>query len=212
MRVRLTNDAEGRLVYLLSAPERSGKALQGALGAYEGFEVREPKDVLGERRAGDEMATVRTELVLARSSLEPLARLSLDPDPLQGFASALDVARPGKGDEVSVCIDLLPASGRRRERLRRSLRRRAARKYGERPGLLERLTGDEKSSGRPGPDKLLERRMVNEALEEKLRDAGILFEAQIMLRCRAADRARAKSTMQLLLGASTINKTIDGLQ
>jgi hypothetical protein len=43
--------------------------------------------------------------------------------------------------------------------------------------------------------------MVNDALEEKLRDAGTLFEAQILLRCRAADRARAKSTMQLLLGA-----------
>jgi len=201
VRVRLTNDAEGRLVYLLSVPERSGKALQGALGAYEGFEVREPQDVLGERRAAEELATVRAELVLARSSLEPLARLSLDPDPLQGFASALKVARPGKGEEVSVCIDLLPAAGRRRERLRRSLRRRAARKYGEGPSLLERLEGDDRSKGKPGPEKLLERRMVNEALEAKLRDAGALFEAQVLLRCRAADRARAKSSMQLLLGA-----------
>ena len=43
--------------------------------------------------------------------------------------------------------------------------------------------------------------MVNEALDEKLRDAGTLFEAQILLRCRAAERARAKSAMQLLLGA-----------
>ena len=201
VRVRLTNDADGRLVYLLSVPERSGKALRGALGAYEGFEVRETKDVLGERKATEGLATVRTELVLARSSLEPLARLSLDPDPLQGFASALEVARPGKGEEVSVCVDLLPASGRRRERLRRSLRHRAARKYGERPSLLERLEGNDRSKGRPGPDKLLERRMVNDALEEKLRDAGTLFEAQILLRCRSADRARAKSTMQLLLGA-----------
>ncbi len=201
VRVRLTNDAEGRLVYLLSVPERSGNALRGALGAYEGFELREPKDVLGDRKAPEDLATVRTELVLARSSLEPLARLKLDPDPLQGFASAMEVARPRKGEEVSVCIDLLPASGFRRERLRRSLRRRAARKYGERPGLLERLEGNERSAGRPGPDKLLERRMVNEALEEKLRDAGTLFEAQILLRCRAADRARAKSTMGLLLGA-----------
>lgn len=201
VRVRLTNDAEGRLMYLLSVPERSGKALRGALGAYEGFEVREPKDVLGERKDAEELATVRTELTLARSSLEPLARLSLEPDPLQGFASALEVSRPKKGEEVSICIDLLPASGRRRERLRRSLRRRAARKYGERPSLLERLEGNERSKGRPGPDKLLERRMVNDALEEKLRDAGTLFEAQILLRCRAIERARAKSTMQLLLGA-----------
>jgi hypothetical protein len=201
VRVRLTNDAEGRLVYLLSVPERSGKALRGALGAYEGFEVREPKDVLGERKGAEELATVRTELTLARSSLEPLARLSLEPDPLQGFASALEASRPKKGEEVSISIDLLPASGHRRERLRRSLRRRAARKYGERPSLLERLEGNERSKGRPSPDKLLERRMVNDALEEKLRDAGTLFEAQILLRCRAVDRTRAKSTMQLLLGA-----------
>lgn len=199
VRVRLTCDAEGRLLYLLSVPERSLKLLRGALGAYEGIELREVPEDLGEQRESEELAAVRTELVLARSSLEPLARLSLDPDPLQPFASALSVLDPKKGEQVSICVDLLPASGRRRERLRRSLRRRARRKYGERPSLLERLEGNERSKGRPDPDRLLERRMVNEALEEKLRDAGTLFEAQILLRCRAADPARAKSAMNLLL-------------
>ena len=199
VRVRLTCDAEGRLLYLLSVPERSMKLLRGALGAYEGIELREVPEGLGEQRQGEELASVRTELVLARSSLEPLARLSLDPDPLQPFASALSVLDPKKGEQVSICIDLLPASGRRRERLRRSLRRRARRKYGERPSLLERLEDNERSKGRPDPDRLLERRMVNEALEEKLRDAGTLFEAQILLRRRAADRARAKSAMNLIL-------------
>lgn len=199
VRVRLTCDAEGRLLYLLSVPERSMKLLRGALGAYEGIELREVPEGLGEQGQSEELASVRTELVLARSSLEPLARLSLDPDPLQPFASALSVLNPKKGERVSICIDLSPASGRRRERLRRSLRRRARRKYGERPGLLERLEGNERSKGRPDPDRLLERRMVNEALEEKLRDSGTLFEAQILLRCRAADPARAKSAMNLLL-------------
>jgi hypothetical protein len=197
VRVRLTCDAEGRLLYLLSVPERSMKVLRGALGAYEGIELREVPKGLGERE-DEELASARTELVLARSSLEPLARLSLDPDPLQPFASALSVLDPEKGEQVSICVDLLPASGRRRERLRRSLRRRARRKYGEGPSLLERLEGNERSKGRPDPDRLLERRIVNEALEEKLRDSGTLFEAQILLRCRAADRARAKSAMNLL--------------
>ncbi len=199
VRVRLTCDAEGRLLYLLSVPERSLKLLRGALGAYEGIELREVPEGLDEQLDSQELAAVRTELVLARSSLKPLARLSLDPDPLQPFASALSVLDPKKGERVSICVDLLPASGRRRERLRRSLRRRARRKYGERPSLLERLEGNERSKGRPDPDRLLERRMVNEALEEKLRDAGTLFEAQILLRCRAADPARAKSAMQHLL-------------
>jgi hypothetical protein len=199
VRVRLTCDDEGRLLYLLSVPEHSLKLLRGALGAYEGIELREVPEGVVEQRQGEGVASVRTELVLARSSLEPLARLSLDPDPLQPFASALSVLDPKKGERISICVDLLPASGRRRERLRRSLRRRARRKYGERPSLLERLEGNERSKGRPDPDRLLERRMVNEALEEKLRDAGTLFEAQILLRCRAADRARAKSAMNLIL-------------
>jgi hypothetical protein len=163
VRVWLTCDAEGRLLYLLSVPERSMKLLRGALGAYEGIELREVLEGVGEQREGGELAAVRTELVLARSSLEPLARLSLDPDPLQPFASALSVLDPKKGEQISICVDLLPASGRRRERLRRSLRRRARRKYGEGPSLLERLEGNERSKGRPDPDRLLERRMVNEA-------------------------------------------------
>jgi hypothetical protein len=201
VRVRLTCDEEGRLVYLLGVPERSLKLLRGALRTYDGIELRDPKDVLGKRRGGEELAAVRTELVLARPSLEPLARLSLEPDPLQPFAAALSAVRPELGEEISVCVDLLPASGRRRERLRRSLRRRAKRRYGERRSLFERLENDGRSRGRPGPDQLLERRMVNEAFDAKLRDSGTLFEAQFLIRCRAKDRAGAKAAMPHVLAA-----------
>lgn len=68
VRVRLTCDAEGRLLYLLSAPERSMKLLRGALGAYEGIELREVPEGLGEQCGSEELASVRTELVLARSA------------------------------------------------------------------------------------------------------------------------------------------------
>ena len=174
VRVALTGDAEGRLVYLVSVPERSFRFLQGALGAYDGVELREPGEVLGKRTIVNDRATHRTELVLARSGLEPLARLSLDPDPLRPFATALEAISPEAGEELSVCIDLLPATGWRRMRLRKRLQRLARRRHGERRSLREVLDGPQRGRGRPGPDQLLERRLINEALDAKLRDSGSL--------------------------------------
>ncbi|HEY0280942.1 MAG TPA: hypothetical protein VGC32_21975 [Solirubrobacterales bacterium] len=200
VRVRLTRDPGGRLVYLLGVPERSVRLLRAALETYDGIEVRDAGDVLTGGDPGERLASVRTELVLGRSSLEPLARLALDPDPLQPFATALAGGRPHAGAEVSVCLDLLPASGHRRERLRRSLRRRASRQFGSRPGLLERLEGAGQGR-RPGPDELLGRRLVNESLDAKLRESGTLFEAQILVRCRAHERSDAKAAMQHVLAA-----------
>ena len=89
-----------------------------------------------------EPAVLRTELVLARPSVEPLARLSPKPDPLQPFAAAIGRLHSG-GEDASVCVDLLPASGFRAARLRRRLRREARRIHGERrdwAALLERRT------------------------------------------------------------------------
>ena len=120
VRVRLTCDAKGRLVYLLSVPERSTNLLRAALGSYDGVEIHEASEVLTERPEKEDLATVRTELRLARSSLEPLARLALDPDPLLPFASAMSSVRSELGEEISLCVDLRPASGRRWGRLRRS--------------------------------------------------------------------------------------------
>ncbi len=204
VRVTLTGDAEGRLVYLMSAPERAFKFLRGALASYEGIELRDPEEVLGKRPEGRDLATSRTELVLGRKGLEPLARLSLDPDPLRPFAAALEALHPEAGEGLSICIDLLPATGRRRTGLRRGLQRQARRRYGEPRTLRERLDGPQRDRGRPGPDQLLEQRMINEALDAKLRESGALFEAQVLIRCRAVNRDGAKAAMQRVLGGFEI--------
>jgi len=157
VRVTLTGDAEGRLVYLMSAPERAFKFLRGALATYDGVELRDPEEILGKLPEGKELATCRTELVLGRKGLEPLARLSLDPDPLRPFAAALEALRPEAGEELSICIDLLPATGRRRTGLRRRFQREARRRYREPRTLREAFEGPQRR-GRPGPDQLLEQR------------------------------------------------------
>jgi hypothetical protein len=202
LRVRLTGDAEGRLVYLLEAPERQRELLRSALRGYEGVELREPDEALGQSDVPVGREIVRAELVLARPSVEPLARLGHDPDPLAPFAAVLAGLRADRGEGASVCLDLLPAVGRRRARLRRALRREARRLYGKHSGgLLQALGGEQRRRDRPGPDEQFERRQITKALDAKLRDSGPLFEAQILLRCQAPERGRAKAAMQGLLGA-----------
>jgi hypothetical protein len=199
LRVRLTNDCEGRLVYLLEVPARSRQLLRNALRGYEGVELREPAEIASEPdRPG--RVTLRTELRLARPSVEPLARLDNEPDPLQPFAAAMASLRPRDGERSTVCFDLLPAAGRRRTRLRRRLKRQARRAHGERRSLMEVLDG-ERRRNTADPAELIDRRLVGQALDAKLRDAGPLFEAQILLCCQAPERPRAKLAMQSLLAA-----------
>jgi hypothetical protein len=200
VRVRLTCDGERRLVYLLEVPERAGDVLRGALRAFEGVELRTAEEAVGKRAGGAKGATLRTELVLAHPSVEPLSRPGADPDPLQPFAAAMDGLRPTRGEEASVCVDLLPARGRRRGRLRRRLRREARRRHREQPRWGDLLGGDPRRDG-SRPDELLDRRLVGQALDAKLRDAGPLFEAQLLLRTRAPDRGRAEAAMLRLLAA-----------
>ncbi|HEU4906576.1 MAG TPA: hypothetical protein VFT19_10765 [Solirubrobacterales bacterium] len=200
LRVGLASDKQGRLVYFLTYPARSRELVRAALRGYEGVELREISEVLPEWPRADRVK-LRTELVPARPSIEPLARLGLDPDPLQPFAAAMASLRSAEGERVWVCVDLLPASGRRASRLARRLKRQAKRRHGERRSLLEILDGERRTRGRGDPAELFERRMVGEALNAKLRDAGPLFEAQILLRADAADRSRAKAAMGLLLAA-----------
>ena len=199
LRVRLTNDGEGRLVYLLEAPARSRELLRNALRSYEGIELREAAEVAPKPDQRREV-TLRTELTLARPSVEPLARLDNEPDPLQPFAAAMASLRPQDGERSTVCLDLLPAAGRRRTRLRRRLKRQARRAHGERRSLMEVLDG-ERRRNTADPAELIERRLVGQALDAKLRDAGPLFEAQVLLCCQAAERPRAKLAMQGLLAA-----------
>ena len=100
IRVRLENDREGRLAYLLEVPARSQQLVRAALRTYEGVELRDPHAILN---AGSTPTRhrVRAELVLAEPSVEPLARLALDPDPLAAFAAALRPLRPAAGERAT---------------------------------------------------------------------------------------------------------------
>lgn len=200
VRIQLSSDAESRLVYLIEVPERASEALRTALGAFEGVEERPAAEALGEvKPKPGERVVLRTELVLARPSVEPLARLGPKPDPLQPFAAA--IGRLRSGEAVSVCVDLLPASGFRGTRLRRRLRREARRIHGERQDWSSLLNGEGRRRGRPDPDEQVERRGAVQAVDAKLRDSGELFEAQILLRSEAPTRGRAEATMKGLLAA-----------
>jgi hypothetical protein len=199
IRVRLTGDADGRLVYLLEVPGRAEELLRSALRSYPGVELRDAADAIGEQEEdAAEAKTVRAELVLGRPSVEPLARLGPDPDPLGAFAAALAGLHPG--ERASVCLDLLPATGRRRNRLRGRLRRQARRLHGRPRGLAE-LLGEGRRTGRPDPEELIERRQIGQALDAKLREGGPLFEAQVLVCCVAGAGGRAKVLMRSLLGA-----------
>jgi hypothetical protein len=201
IRIRLTSDAGNRLAYLIEVPGRAGEALKAALRTYEGAGQRPAGEVLVPAEpASPERASLRTELVLARPSVEPLARLALKPDPLQPFAAA--IGRLGEGERASVCVDLLPAVNFRATRLRRRLRREARRIHGGRMGWLAVLGGEATPRpGRPDPDEQVERRGAVRAVDAKLRDSGELFEAQILVRCEAPSRDQAKASMAALLAA-----------
>jgi len=203
LRVQLACDQERRLVYLIEVPDRAAGLLRAALRTYEGVELRSVEEVLvaGGNSAEEEEATLRTELVLAHPSIEPLARPDGDPDPLQAFAAAMAALRSERGEKATVCIDLLPATGRRRGRLRRRLGRQARRRHREGPRWGELLGAEHRGRDRARPDELVDRRLVGQALDAKLRDSGPLFEAQILLRCQAPNRPRAKAMTKQMLAA-----------
>jgi hypothetical protein len=217
IRIRLAADAERRLVYLIEVPERAEEALRTALAAFEGVEERPAEEAVGggedESEGGEEgksagkaneekakRTVLRTELVLARPSVEPLAQLSPKPDPLQPFAAAIGQLH-SKGEDGSVCVDLLPASGFRAARLRRRLRREARRIHGERRDWAAILNGEQRRRTRPDPTEQVERRGAVQAVDAKLRDSGELFEAQILLRSEAPSKGRAEAAMSGLLAA-----------
>lgn len=202
IRVHLTCDSGGRLAYIVSGPSRTSELLRSALRGYHGVELRAAEEVLGEASPpGPDDAVLRTELVLAHPSIEPLVRLGLEPDPLQPFASAMASLRPDRGERASVCIDLLPAIGWRQSRLRRKLRRQARRRYRERPAAPRWLGGAGNGGKAREPIDLAERRDVASALDAKLRDAGPLFEVQILIRVQTRASPAAKATMRSLLAA-----------
>jgi hypothetical protein len=205
IRVSICSDDQGRLVYLLGFPARSEALVRSALRMFEGIEIRSADEVIGSGASrsvrDDDEVVLRTELVLARPSIEPLAKLKLDPDPLQPFAGALAGLRPEWGETATVHVDLLPAAGPRRARLRRALQREGRRRYGgERIDLARLLSGRGDKAARE-PAELAERRDIASALDAKLRDAGPLFKVQILIRVCGKNRSRAKAMMLSLLSA-----------
>src|SRR5205823_1989606 len=107
---------------------------------------REPDAATGTPRdepPAGRLRSARAELVLARPSSEPLARLGPDPDPLQAFAAAFARLRPDLGDAAIVSVSLLPCTPGERRRIRRRLLQRA-RRAAERPGLRAVLAGGER--------------------------------------------------------------------
>lgn len=205
IRVSISSDDQGRLVYLLGFPARAEELVRSALRMFEGVEIRSADEVIGSGPSrsdrDDDEVVLRTELVLARPSIEPLAKLKLDPDPLQPFAGALAGLRPDWGETATVHVDLLPAAGPRRARLRRALQREGRRRYGERVDLARLLDPTRRDKAAREPAELAERRDIASALDAKLRDAGPLFKAQILIRVRGKNRSRAKAMMLSLLAA-----------
>lgn len=205
IRVSISSDDQGRLIYLLGFPARAEEVVRSALRTFEGVEIRSAEEVLGTEpgrsKEDDDEVVVRTELVLARPSIEPLAKLALDPDPLQPFAGALAGLRPEWGETATVQLDLLPAAGPRRARLRRALKREGRRRHGgERIDFATLIGGTDKKGARDPADSV-ERRDVASALDAKLRDAGPLFRVQVLVRVCGRNRSRAKAMMLSLLSA-----------
>lgn len=200
IRIRLGHDEEGRLTYSLGVPARSLEVAREALRGYRGIEVRElPGDAFAPAGGG---AVARTELVLARPSIEPLRALPLEPDPLLPFAAAFE-GSGRSGVTGGVCVDLLPATGARQGRLRRTLRRQARRVHRRGPDLGALLEGSRtaRKSGSREPVENLENREVSSALDAKMRDAGPLFEAQFLVRAEAPQPAQAKAEVERLVAA-----------
>lgn len=198
VRLRLDADEAGRLRYLVELPEHARPALRVALAAYDGVELL-PAPPPAPEAGGLEVA--RAELVLARPSSEPLRDAGLDPDPLSGFARALESLDPETGDRAAVCLDLLPAAPGRRRRLRRRLLHEARRVPRFASVLAELTGGGRPRPGEPAPAELIEQRVERQALGRKLGSDDPLFELQILVRVASPVPGRAKAQLAAILAA-----------
>ena len=203
LRIVLDCTPGGLMRYGLEVPASAEGLLRTAVGLYDQVDVhpaetdREPDGA----RDSKGLAVARAELVLARSSEKPLARLGLDPDPLQAFAAALARLRPELGDRPVVTVDLLPGTPGQQGRWRRRLLRHANRtdtgpSFG---GLLDGL-GGAKRSGRATPSELVERRTEVRGLQDKLTAPGPLLALQVLVRCESRVPGRAPALLEGLLG------------
>ncbi|MGN6814908.1 MAG: hypothetical protein ACTHK3_02345 [Solirubrobacterales bacterium] len=195
VRLRLDADPAGKLRYCVEVPERARGALRAAMSAYQGVELRAAPEAPAKPPAGE---VVRAELVLARASSEPLRAAGLDPDPLSGFARAIDALDPAGGDSATICVDLLPVTPGKRRRLRRRLLRRARhRAPSPSPGdeLTDFLGGGDRRRGAAPPAELVEQRVGRQALARKLGTDEPLFEMQVLIRVASPVPGRAKAQL-----------------
>lgn len=130
VRIRLDNDPDGRLRYSVELPRHARRALEVGVGSYGGVELRElpapaparppepppaaagvppaPHTTAaphGSTQEDDTPHVARAELILARDSRHPLLETGVDPDPLTGFAQALEPLIP-RDESAEVCVDL----------------------------------------------------------------------------------------------------------
>jgi hypothetical protein len=143
---------------------------------------------------------LRAELVLARPSSEPLALVGLVPDPHQLFANAFAAVR--QGESASVVLDLLPATGAQRRRLRRGLLGEAHRS--EQPARLGFLAGllgagGDQQAQHASLSEQIERRAEARQLSVKLLEHDPLFELQVLVRVESEDEGRARGHLEALL-------------
>lgn len=151
-----------------------------------------------------EIGVARAEMVLARSSAEPLRMAGLDPDPLGAFARALQDARPEEGHKIEVCVDLLPVSPAQRRRMRRRLLRQARHSHSAPDpsrGLDELVSGARRRPGPAVPADLVERRSGQRALTSKLGSPEPLFVVQVLVRVVSPIPGVAKARLQGVLAA-----------
>jgi hypothetical protein len=199
VRLRLDADSAGKLRYCVEVPERARGALRAAMSAYQGVELRAAPEAPAKPPAGE---VVRAELVLARASSEPLRAAGLDPDPLSGFARAIDALDPAGGDGATICVDLLPVTPGKRRRLRRRLLRRTRhRAPSPSPGdeLTNLLGGSDRRRGAAPPAELVEQRVGRQALARKLGTDEPLFEMQVLIRVASPVPGRAKAQLAGIL-------------
>jgi hypothetical protein len=201
VRLRLDADPAGKLRYAVEVPERARGALRTALAAYDGVDLRPVPERSAEPSGGE---AIRAELILARASSEPLRDVGLDPDPLSGFARAIDALDLDGGEGATVCVDLLPVRpGRRRWLRQRALRRARDRRPSPSPAkeLAGLLGGGDPRRESPPPAELVEQRIGRNALSRKFGSDEPLFEMQVLIRIAAPLRAQAKAHLRGLLAA-----------
>lgn len=190
VRVLLDTDATGSVRYSVTVPEHATRALRTAAGVF-GTSV-ELQELADDERREDGGRVARAELVLARSSAEPLRHLGVDPDPLTGFARALDTTSSAK---AGVVLDLLPLNPAQARRERRRLIR------GKSAPLGFLLPEPGRRRGRAAPGELVETGAERRALTNKLGRAEPLFAIQVMARVTSPVPGEAVEYLHGLIAA-----------